>query len=189
MKDNVKRVHYNHPSKLSYLKPLLWLFFTGRMLKDLMGLLAFYCVNHSMGMRKAKIGKGTKVHATAILRQPRNIEIGENCIISHNNVLQAGKVTAKIVIGNNVLSAANVMMFAFNHGFYTRNIPIIQQDYEDADIIIGDDVWIGGGAVILSGVTIGRGAIIAAGAVVNCDVPEYAIAAGVPAKVIKMRPQ
>ena len=138
-------------------------------------------------MRLAKIGKNTKVHSTVILRQPRNIVIGENCIISHNNVLQAGKVTAKIVIGNNVLSAANVMMIAFNHGSYTRDIPITMQDYEDAGIVIGDDVWIGGAAIILSGVTIGKGAIIAAGAVVNKDVPEYAIVGGIPAKVLKYR--
>ncbi len=55
------------------------------------------------------------------------------------------------------------------------------------DITVGDDVWIGQNAVILSGVTIGRGAVIAAGAVVSKDVPPYAIAGGVPAKVIRYR--
>ena len=54
-------------------------------------------------------------------------------------------------------------------------------------IIIDDDVWIGYGATILSGVHIGQGAVIAAGAVVTSDVPPYAIAGGVPAKVIKYR--
>lgn len=55
------------------------------------------------------------------------------------------------------------------------------------DIIIGDDVWIGYGATILSGVHIGQGAVVAAGAVVSHDVPPYAIVGGVPAKVIKYR--
>ncbi|SDB95488.1 Acetyltransferase (isoleucine patch superfamily) [Succiniclasticum ruminis] len=55
------------------------------------------------------------------------------------------------------------------------------------DIIIGNDVWIGYGSIILSGVHIGQGAIIAAGSVVAKDVPAYAIVAGVPAKVIKYR--
>lgn len=55
------------------------------------------------------------------------------------------------------------------------------------DIIVGDDVWIGYGATIMSGVKIGQGAVIAAGAVVTKDVPPYAIVGGVPAKTIKFR--
>ena len=55
------------------------------------------------------------------------------------------------------------------------------------DITVGDDVWIGYRAVILSGVTIGQGAMIAAGAVVTRDVPPYAVVGGVPAKVIRYR--
>lgn len=54
-------------------------------------------------------------------------------------------------------------------------------------IVIDDEVWIGHGATILSGVSIGKGAIIAAGAVVIKDVPPYAVAGGVPARVIKYR--
>ena len=55
------------------------------------------------------------------------------------------------------------------------------------DIVIGSDVWIGHGVTILSGTTIGVGAVIGAGAVVRGDIPPYAIAVGVPAKVIKKR--
>lgn len=55
------------------------------------------------------------------------------------------------------------------------------------DIVIGSDVWIGHGVTILSGTTIGVGAVIGAGAVVRGEVPPYAIAVGVPAKVIKKR--
>lgn len=57
----------------------------------------------------------------------------------------------------------------------------------DLPVRIEDDVWVGTGAIILKGVVIGRGAVVAAGAVVTRDVPPYAIAAGVPAKVIRMR--
>ena len=55
------------------------------------------------------------------------------------------------------------------------------------EVVIGSDVWIGFGAIILSGVRIGKGAIVAAGSVVAKDVPEYAVVAGVPAEVIRMR--
>ena len=54
-------------------------------------------------------------------------------------------------------------------------------------IIIEDDVWLGAGAKILKGVTLKKGCVCAAGAVVTCDVPEYAIVGGVPAKVIGWR--
>lgn len=69
-------------------------------------------------------------------------------------------------------------------------VKILGECYEaisKGDIIVDDDVWIGYGATILSGVHIGQGAVIAAGAVVNKDVPPYAIVAGVPAHVIKYR--
>ena len=92
-----------------------------------------------------------------------------------------------ITIGDYVHTGANVMMIAFNHGFYTRDIPTKQQDYLEAPIVIGNDVWIGGGSIILAGVTIGDGAVIAAGAVVNKDVPAYTIVGGVPAKILKNR--
>ena len=55
------------------------------------------------------------------------------------------------------------------------------------DIVVGNDVWVGAGAIILSGVKIGNGAIVAAGAIVAKDVPLYSIVGGVPAKVIRMR--
>lgn len=187
MRENSTKVKLYHPSKRVYIKSLLWLFFTGRMLTDLLKLLAYYSINHSLGMRRAIVGKNSKVHATVILRQAHNIIIGDNCLINHNNVLQAGHGSAKIKIGNYVHTGANVMMIAFNHGFYTREIPTIKQDYIDASIVIEDDVWIGGGSTILAGVHVGKGAIIAAGAVVNKDVPEFAIVGGVPAKIIKYR--
>lgn len=72
--------------------------------------------------------------------------------------------------------------------FLTKCInPSYLEGVSKGDIVIGDDVWIGCRATILSGVHIGQGAIIAAGAVVAKDVPPYAIVGGVPAKVLKYR--
>ena len=183
-----EKVIYKKKGKCSYLLQILWTIVSFQLFIDLSKLLVYYCVNHTLGLRTAKIGKSSNVHATVILRQANNIEIGEGCLINHNNVLQAGKVNAKIRIGNYVHTGANVMIIAFNHAFDTREKPTIKQDYYDASVIIEDDVWIGGGSIILAGVTIGKGAIIAAGAVVNKDVPPYSIVGGIPAKIIKQRP-
>lgn len=187
MNEKFHKVHFEHGSKIRFLWPILKCLFNFSLLIDLSKLCVYYCVNHTIGKRQALIGKGTKIHDTVILRQARNIEIGEGCLINHNNVLQAGKVDGKIKIGNFVHTGANVMIIAFNHAFDTREVPTIKQDYYDADVIIGDDVWIGGGSIILAGVTIGKGSIIAAGSVVNKDVAPYTIVGGVPAQFIKKR--
>lgn len=187
MNERFKKVRFEHKSKTSYIWPIIKSFINFSFFADFAKLMSYYCVNHTIGKRQAVIGKNSKVHSTVIFRQGCNIEIGDGCLINHNNVLQAGKVSGKIKIGNYVHTGANVMIIAFNHAFDTREIPTIKQDYYDADVIIGDDVWIGGGAIILAGVKIGKGAIIAAGAVVNRDVPEYTIVGGVPAKVLKKR--
>jgi acetyltransferase-like isoleucine patch superfamily enzyme len=54
-------------------------------------------------------------------------------------------------------------------------------------IVVGDDVWLGFGVVVLDGVRIGKGAVVGAGSVVTRDIPDNAIAVGVPARVVKMR--
>lgn len=64
---------------------------------------------------------------------------------------------------------------------------MIDQDIACKDIIVEDDVWIGYGAYIMPGVTIHKGAIVGAHAVVTKDIQNYAVAVGVPAKVIKYR--
>jgi len=187
MNEKFTKVHHTRSSKLAYIKAILWSFISFQFFIDIVKLSVYYIVNHSIGKRQAKIGKNTKIHSTVILRQSKRIVIGDNCLINHNNVLQAGKKTAKIVIGNFVHTGANVMIIAFNHAFDSLDIPTIKQDYYDADVIIEDDVWIGGGSIILAGVKIGKGSIIAAASVVNKDVPPYSIVGGVPAKILKER--
>jgi maltose O-acetyltransferase len=178
---------FNRPSKIRYLREILGAIISPLFFKQIFHLFAYYIVDSVIGRKKANIGKHSKIHPTVILRQGERITIGSNCLINHNNVLQAGKFRGRISIGNYVQTGANVMMFAFNHGTELNDIPMIEQDYDDGDIVIGDDVWIGAGSVILSNVRIGKGAIIASNAVVNRDVPENAIVGGVPAKILKYR--
>jgi len=109
-----------------------------------------------------------------------NVIIGDNCLVGMSNVL-IGPVT----LGNNIILAQNVVMSGLNHDYRNVNIPIRYQDVSTAPITIHDDSWIGANAVITSGVTIGRHCVIAAGSVVTKDIPDYSIAAGNPAKVVK----
>lgn len=183
-----QRFHYVKPSKGARIREIITTFCSPTYWKWRLELFVYYVVNMASDRRYITVGRHTNIHPTTIIRYGKNVKIGENCLINHNNLLQPGKGPyGSITIGNYVHTGVNVMFLAFNHGFYTTEIPTKEQDYMDAPIVVEDDVWIGGGSIILAGVTIGRGAIVAAGAVVNKDVPPYAIVGGVPAKVLKYR--
>ncbi len=94
---------------------------------------------------------------------------------------------AGLTIGNNCLIGGGVLICGVNHGHATRDIPMRQQIFVAAPVVIGEDVWIGMGAIILPGVTIGSGAIIGAGAVVTTDVAPGDVVSGVPARHVKTR--
>ena len=109
-----------------------------------------------------------------------NIHIGDNFLTNYNVMILD---MASVTIGNNVWIGPNVGIFAVAHPMEAagrRDILGIAKP-----ITIGDDVWIGGNATVLMGVTIGKNAIIGAGSVVTHDVPENAVVAGNPARVIK----
>jgi acetyltransferase-like isoleucine patch superfamily enzyme len=92
-----------------------------------------------------------------------------------------------LAIGENVEIAPGCGFYTYDHGM-APGIPIMEQPLASrGGIVVGDGAWIGFGATVLQGVTIGPGAVIAAGAVVVHDIPANAIAAGVPAKVLKFR--
>jgi acetyltransferase-like isoleucine patch superfamily enzyme len=113
-----------------------------------------------------------------------SIILGDRVLINYGcTILGAGGVS----VGNDVLISPGVVLTSFQHGFKERSFPMVQQEPTLSPVVIGDDVYIGANAVILPGVTVGRGAVIGANAVVNADIPEYSVAVGAPAKVVRKR--
>ncbi len=98
------------------------------------------------------------------------------------------KIGGKCTIGKYVMMAPNCTIYSRNHEFSDLTKPMMEQGYsEPKEVVIGDDVWIGGNVTIMPGVKIGSHSIIGACSVVTKDVPEYAIVAGNPAQVKKYR--
>lgn len=94
---------------------------------------------------------------------------------------------AKIVIGDDCLVSYAVHLRTDMHRHSDPDVPVNHQGHDEADIVLGDNVWVGYGAQVMSGVTVGSNSIVGAGAVITRDVPEGVVVAGVPAKVIKKR--
>jgi acetyltransferase-like isoleucine patch superfamily enzyme len=117
---------------------------------------------------------------------------GGSLRIGSNTYVQPGcnlnSYLSSIVIGANCMIAPRCALMPYGHTSADVHRPMREQGLTSrGDIVIEDDVWLGASVCVLDGVTIGRGAIVGAGAVVTKDIPPYAIAAGVPAQVIRFR--
>ncbi len=123
--------------------------------------------------------------ATGVLTDPgEGLFLGNNVYVGPFSVLGAG---GGLTIGNDVTIGAHVDVLAENHNFEDPDLPINQQGVRRKGIVIEDDCWIGNRATILDGVHVGRGSVIGAAAVVTRDIPEYSVAVGSPAMVIRDR--
>lgn len=125
---------------------------------------------------------GSKVDLGRKIAFSSRVSLGDRSSIGDNTYM-----LGKITIGRDVMMAANCALIASNHNTKRIDIPMNQQGGTDAEITIGNDIWIGYGVTILAGVHVADGAILASGAVVTKDVPAYAVVGGIPAKVIKFR--
>lgn len=115
---------------------------------------------------------------------PYRIKLGYNIFVNRGVYITArGPVT----IGDNVLIGPGVVINSGMHQYMDQSLLIRDQGHRVLPISIGNDVWIGANAVIMPGVTLGDGCVIGAGAVVTHSIPAYAVAVGVPARVIKER--
>lgn len=128
-----------------------------------------------------------------------NVELGRFSYVGRDTFMGSTRVGAYTSIGPNVVTALGrhpTHTFVSVHPHFYRGCcsenghPVFEElkaADSTANIVIGNDVWIGARVTILDGVTIGDGAIVAAGAVVIKDVDPYSIVGGVPAKVLKKR--
>lgn len=141
------------------------------------------------GMENISLGKGVRIYAkTWLAAVPLTgmpdclLEIGDGTVIGNFNHIYA---THRVIIGKKVLTADKVYISDNLHGYENIHVPIMDQPIvQNKTVEIGDGTWLGENVVIM-GSKIGKNCVIAANAVVNRDIPDYCIAAGVPAVIIK----
>lgn len=150
------------------------------------------------GIKYMQIGKnfasGKDLRLEAIVQYDSKIYTPKIVIkdnVNINDFVHIG-CTNYVEIGNNVLMASKIYISDHNHGYYSGNSqssPLVEPARRivnnDKKVIIGDNVWIGENVAILPGVKIGKGSIIGANSVVTKNIPDYSIAVGNPANVIK----
>ena len=112
----------------------------------------------------------------------RGIVIGDRCVLGAGSVLTAH---ASIVIEDDVWFGQNVFVSDASHGYQDPETPIGLQLGPHQPVVIGEGSWIGHGAIVLPGTRIGRHVVVGAGSVVRGVVPDHAVVAGVPAKVVR----
>jgi acetyltransferase-like isoleucine patch superfamily enzyme len=159
---------------------------------------------------QVRLGKGVYLdHGVYLHACPAGIAIGDESFVMKNAILHvynfrdlphAGIFIGKrsligeacvlrgqggITIGDDVFLAPFVQMLAVNHVYHDPTRPISFQGITCQGISVADGAWIGSGAIILDGVHVGRNAVIGAGAVVTKSVPDYCVAVGNPARVVR----
>jgi acetyltransferase-like isoleucine patch superfamily enzyme len=194
----------------TYLAALFWAPHKGAQALAMMNPRGF--IAPTARVHHADVGLGANIFLSdrVLLYQAHNggpITLGDRVAILRDSILETGEggsitigaetyihprcqlnaYLAAIEIGARVLIAANTAFYVHNHSILFGK-PIMQQPLEyKGPIRVGDDAWLGTGAVVLGGVTIGEGAVIGAGSVVINGIPPYAVACGAPARVVKMR--
>jgi acetyltransferase-like isoleucine patch superfamily enzyme len=111
------------------------------------------------------------------------IVLGQNCFLNNGTHLSAVR---RISIGQNVMIAENCFLADNNHGYQNPDLPISRQPLDNpGEIHVGDDTWIGSHCVVVGNVRIGRHCVVAAHSVVRSDLPDFSVAAGAPARILK----
>ena len=125
------------------------------------------------------VGQGTKIRV-----HEGRVSIGAKSVLGQECTISAYQ---RIELGRECIVADRVMLIDFDHGVVEVERPIRLQGIYKRDVRVGHNAWIGYGACILRGVSIGDNCIVGTSAVVTASLPDNAVAAGIPARVIRMR--
>jgi acetyltransferase-like isoleucine patch superfamily enzyme len=158
---------------------------------------------------KIRLGDGVTVDDLVVLDAKgaanRGIDVGDGVFLGRGTILSCkdGDIAigaqgnfgfhceifsgSSVTVGRHGLFAAQSYLVGGGHEFEGAGLAVIDQPRSSRGIVLGDNVWLGTGAKVLDGVTIGNDVVVGANAVVNADLPDGAIAAGVPARVLRHR--
>jgi acetyltransferase-like isoleucine patch superfamily enzyme len=156
--------------------------------------------------RLAGLGAGTVIEDGVRIFHPENVSIGAGSYVGHGVIIDgyhAGHVAigdgtwigagcfvhgaAGVDIGRAVGVGPHVVVLTSEHELDRAELPVLHSPRRFAAVRIGDGADIGAGAILLPGVAVGAGAVVGAGSVVTADVPDRAIAAGNPARILRYR--
>ena len=124
----------------------------------------------------AGMAPGQKMLSTPV------VTIGDRCLIGRGSGI-VGHFS--IEIGDDVWTGHHVYITDQNHGYEDIDVPISKQTQPEQPVRIGNGSWLGHGTIVLPGVTIGRHVVVGANSVVTSDIPDYSVAVGAPARVIR----
>ena len=132
-----------------------------------------------------KIGNGVFLGRGTILScKDGDITLGDHVNIGFHSEIFSG---SQVTVGRHGLFAAYTYLVGGGHEFEQAGVPVIEQERRSKGITLGENVWLGAGAKVLDGVTIGRDVVVGAGAVVTENLPDGAVAVGIPARVVRTR--
>lgn len=148
-----------------------------------------YLKRRSTRFRAVKAGQGCIFSPGSRILNPKHITLEDNGFLGRDVLIStSASGESPVRVGAGTMIAQRAMILGGNHEYADRDTHTrLQGEGKQAPITIKEDVWIGAGAIILTGVTIGRGAIVSAGAVVPKSVAPFDIVGGVPAKKIGER--
>lgn len=144
------------------------------------------------GERHIRIGEGSVVGPYSslsaglgpdeVLERDAVIRIGDRCVIGRGSSVVAH---ASVEIGDDVWTGPDVYVTDANHGYEDTSLPIGEQFAAAEPVRIGDGAWLGAGTLVLPGASIGRHVVVGGGSVVTGELPDYTVAVGNPARVVR----